>query len=77
MKASKADTFDVWGKPPQTLTRGMSRAQIRALKAYTDRVTKQCYRLAFDNGLVEGLTKIAAVAANELKREQQRMLRSE
>jgi hypothetical protein len=76
MRTKKADTFDVWGKPPQTLTRGMNRAQIRALKAYTDKVTNRCYRLAFDNGLVEGLTKIATVATNELKREQQRMLRS-
>lgn len=76
MRTKKADTFDVWGKPPQTLTRGMSRAQIRALKAYTDKVTKQCYRLAFDNGLVEGLTKIGHIVNKELKQERQRMLRS-
>lgn len=61
-KRSKADTFDVWGKPPASLTKALTPRQITALKAYVDGAMDRCYRLAFDCGFDHGLTEVADTA---------------
>lgn len=75
-KVTKADPFDVWGHPPKTLTRGMTKVQIATFKRYADQITRECYRLAYDNGLVDGLTKVGHLVNVELDKERQRMLRT-
>jgi hypothetical protein len=72
----KADIFDVWGAPPQALTKGLTKQQIRLLKRYADAVTSHCYRLAFDNGFSAGLTKVSSVANDLLTKQRNKMLRS-
>ena len=74
--ARKADIFSVWGEPPQALTKGMTKQQIMLLKRYTEAVTDQCYRLAYDNGFVEGLCRISSTATKELNKQRDRMARS-
>ena len=74
--ARKADIFAVWGTPPQALTKGLTKQQIRLLKSYTDAVTDRCYRLAFDNGLNHGLCLVSEVASKEMRKQRARMARS-
>jgi len=49
-RASKADIFDVWGKPPPLL-RTLTERQERALKRYVEQVAQKVYRLAYDCGV--------------------------
>jgi len=72
----KADTFSVWGEPPKTLTKGLTKGQIAMLKRYTDGVAERCYRLAYDNGFVEGLCRVSETASKELKKQRDRMART-
>lgn len=67
-KPSKAGTFDVWGPPPDTLTRKMTPQQINILRRYVDAVVHKCYRIAYDNGHVEGLTAVVGLAQKRLQR---------
>jgi hypothetical protein len=75
-KTIKADTFAVWGQPHRRVTAGMTAAQIKSLKAYVDAVVTNCYRIAYDNGFVDGLTKVSSTASTELRKQRERMLRS-
>ncbi len=74
-KPSKADPFDVWGAPPPPLDK-LPKKHLNALRRYVDDVTSRSYRLAYDNGLVEGLCKISMTAAAELKAQRLRMFKS-
>lgn len=72
----KADMFDVWGHPPKTLTSKMTPKQLAALKQYIEQVGDKSYRLAYDNGLIEGLTTISLAISVQLKKQRLKMLRS-
>ncbi len=49
-RPSKADPFDVWGPPPQSVLDAMNRNQQRQLQRYVERTAKKVYRLAYDLG---------------------------
>ena len=66
-KTRKADTFSVWGAPPAGLTKGLTPRQMAMLRQYTESVVSQCYRIAYDNGHVEGLAAIITLADKRLK----------
>lgn len=74
--ARKTDIFAVWGEPPQALTKNLTRQQLLMLKRYTDAVTGKAYRIAYDNGFVEGICKISSTANDELIKQRNRMARS-
>lgn len=74
-KARKADPFDVWGSPPPPLDKLPPKC-LAALRRYVEDVAGRSYRIAYDNGLVEGLCKISMVAAAELKTQREKMLKS-
>ncbi len=74
-KPTKADPFSVWGAPPAPLDK-LPPKHLKALRRYVEEVTDQAYRIAYDNGLVEGLCKISMTAAAELKAERLRMFKS-
>ena len=67
-KASKADPFNVWGLPPQALSKGMTPRQLTILRRYVEVVASKSYRIAYDNGATHGLTTVAEVAHHELKK---------
>ena len=73
-RSRKADIYDVWGKPPALLN-GLTKAQTIALKHYIEDITSRVYRIAYDNGAVEGFCKVSMIATNELKMQRERMLR--
>lgn len=73
VKVSRADPFDVWGWPPNILLKGLSPKQTETLRRYVSSVTEKSYRIAYDNGLIEGLTKISLVASMEMKKQRDRM----
>lgn len=66
-KPSRQDTFDVWGWPPEALIKKMTPQQINVMRRYTDAVVSKCYRVAYDNGHVEGLTAVVDLAQRRLK----------
>lgn len=72
----QTDPFDVWGWPPHALLKGMTPKQIDALRRYITTVSNKSYRIAYDCGLVEGLTKLSLTASIEMKRQRDKMLRS-
>lgn len=72
----KADPFDVWGHPSKVLTGKLTLRQLAALKEYTAQVTDKSYRLAYDNGLIEGLTTISLAITTQMKKQRAKMLRS-
>ena len=49
-RASKADPFDVWGKPPQIILDQLGRRDHDRLRRYVERVAKRAYRIAYDCG---------------------------
>jgi hypothetical protein len=53
-KASKADTFAVWGRPPSSVAKVLGPNSEKALKRYVDDVVSRCYRIAYDCGYSEG-----------------------
>lgn len=69
--ADTADTFDVWGKPPNSVTDFLTLAQQKALKQYVDGVVSKCYRVAYDNGHDEGLAAVISLANARLKKRMQ------
>lgn len=69
---AKADPFEVWGTPPQALTRGMSPRQLSALRGYTKAVTGRCYRIAFDNGISHAFDIVGTTVQREWKRQQRK-----
>lgn len=72
----KADPFDVWGKPPQIVLDQLGKQDHDRLRRYVERVTNKTYRIAYDCGLVNGLSTLTHTAMVELKRQQERMSRS-
>ena len=46
----RADTFDVFGKPPDIVGNALRPRATNALKRYVDRVVKKVYRIAYDAG---------------------------
>jgi hypothetical protein len=76
-KPNRADVFDVGGQPPISLTRTLSAEQTNVLRRYVGSVTDQAYRIAYDCGFIEGLAKISLAASVEMKRQRERMLKSE
>lgn len=63
---SKADTFDVWGTPPASLTKALTPKQLAAFKSYVDGAMNRCYRLAFDCGFDQSLTEVMEIANRTL-----------
>lgn len=49
-KASKADPFEVWGKPPERILIQLGRDDQNRLRRYVERTAKKVYRLAYDLG---------------------------
>lgn len=49
-RASKADPFDVWGKPPQIILDQLGRRDHDKLRRYVERIAKKVYRIAYDCG---------------------------
>lgn len=47
---SKADPFDVWGKPPSIILDQLGRNDHNRLRSYIERVASKTYRLAYDLG---------------------------
>lgn len=70
-KPTKADPFAVWGKPPAPLDK-LPPKHLGALRRYVEGVTGKAYRVAYDNGLVEGLTKISLMVSVEVKKQRDR-----
>lgn len=70
-----ADPFDVWGWPPANLLKGLSQNQVHVLRRYVSVVSDNAYRMAYDNGFIEGLTKLSLTAAVEMKKQRDRMLK--
>ena len=73
-KVRRDDPFSVWGHPPSPLDK-LPPKHLNTLRGYVLAVTEQAYTIGYDNGLVEGLTKLSMVAAAELKRERERMFK--
>lgn len=74
-KRKRADTFDVWGKPPQALTNKLTAAQMIALRRYTEIVVGKCYRLAFDNGVSHAFSLVSETVMREWKAQRLRVMR--
>jgi hypothetical protein len=49
-KVRKADPFKVWGPPPPSLMRGLTKKKARSLRRYIERIVSKVYRLAYDIG---------------------------
>lgn len=49
-RVSKADPFDVWGKPPQIILDQLGRRDHDKLRRYVNRIASKVYRLAYDLG---------------------------
>lgn len=52
---TKADIFDVWGKPPEAVTNILGPKSEKSLKKYIDKIVVRCYRIAFDAGVKRGI----------------------
>lgn len=64
-----------WGKPPAPLDK-LPPKHLATLRRYVESVADKSHRIAYDNGLVEGLCKISMTAAAELKTHREKMLKS-
>lgn len=49
-RASKADPFEVWGKPPEIILDQLGKRDHDRLRRYVDRIASKVYRLAYDLG---------------------------
>lgn len=74
-KNNQADPFDVWGWPPDFLLKELSSEQVHILRRYVSVISDKAYRTAYDNGFIEGLTKIGLLATVEMKKQRDRMLK--
>lgn len=72
---TQADPFDVWGWPPDAFLKGLSPEHIHILRRYVSVISDKAYRTAYDNGFIEGLTKISLLATVEMKKQRDRMLK--
>lgn len=75
-KSNKADPFEVWGTPPQALTKGMTERQIKLLRAYTEATANGVYRLAFDNGVSHAFDLVSMTVQTEWKKQRNAVARS-
>jgi hypothetical protein len=75
-RPNKADPFDVWGKPPQALAKGLTERQMNLLRAYTEATATSVYRLAFDNGVSHAFGIVSETVGKEWKRQRDRVARS-
>ena len=60
-RATKADPFDVWGKPPEQIITRLTEKQLDVLRKYVSSTATKAYRLAYDIGYDSGLETAEAM----------------
>lgn len=64
-----ADAFQVWGNPPETLCKDLSKRQIALLKRYIMDKAGSAYTMGFDNGVDHAFNLVSETVSDKYQKQ--------